>query len=70
MRLCLGLSSVGRRALWPLLVSHGPPLGGLQLRFLKEPHWVLWEGVAARPHSPWSMECCGSWLSWLLTTPA
>lgn len=25
---------------------------------------------AAGPHSPWSMECCGSWLSWLLTTPA
>lgn len=23
-----------------------------------------------RGHSPWSMECWGSWLSWLFTTPA
>lgn len=30
------------------------------------------EGVAGALalDSPWSMECCGSWLSWLLTTPA
>lgn len=28
------------------------------------------ENAITTSSAPWSMECCGSWLSWLLTTPA